>query len=479
MELFKQLKEFIVLVQTTDVSEKELVSKSSAIKRSYSRYIQTLLSNGNLTQTNLDKIKKLIIDNYKDLKLYPVFNEILEDIANRYLHIAATEPSLNEDSVQNLKSAALATHVAALGTNGSHPEKYPADYLVTIIRRKMDKHGINNPEILQILMQISKNLSTYNFEDFQKLANDTLIVAVDGYFQNGKPDLTNPQIIAALSELANSYKAMANIEMYEMICQKALNLKKFEHSTEYQNLLKDRSGISLQDAGFTLIKLPAAKNLTLDERFEHFFQQLRLIPAFQSIFSQETPSPRTIKNPGDTKNHNIPTKEFKIRKIFEMLEQLKKQYPDINITTCYLGKDSFLPPEVNSSESKLNSFTDYVIFPLDGTNISMLECFDMSKEGGFYTAYTRDLPQVISTTRTNARKIPGVNFFPHTTHYRANVIEDITKRLKDEQTKREQQQQAARKQQLLEAQQRALDYLMKDQQTQATLNHGIIHSQEE
>lgn len=99
MELFKQLKEFIVLVQTTDVSEKELVSKSSAIKRSYSRYIQTLLSNGNLTQTNLDKIKKLIIDNYKDLKLYPVFNEILEDIANRYLHIAATEPSLNEDSV--------------------------------------------------------------------------------------------------------------------------------------------------------------------------------------------------------------------------------------------------------------------------------------------------------------------------------------------------------------------------------------------
>lgn len=472
MNVTKQIKEFIELIQDPDVPEKEIISKSRAVKKSYSRHIKSLLLNGSLNKNNLDDLKKLIEINYKDLKLYPDFNEILEDIANQYLHIRDTSPSLDETS-RPLTSAALNAHVLVLGNEGSHPENYSADYLTSVIRKKMDKNGINNPEILHILQSISKHLSTYQSEEFQKLANNTLILAIDSYFQTGKPDLVNPKIITALSELANSYKAIGDISMYEAICEKALKLKKFEHTIEYQNLIKDRNGINLQMAGFTEITLPTGKDLDENERFNQFFHQLSLIPAFQSIFTQTSEGPRNIENPGATKEHFILDKSIKIKNIFRILEALKKKYSEmgIDITTCYIGKNSFLPPDPENPNNKINSFNDYVIFPLTETDISILESFSMQKEGALYTAHTKDLPQIVSTTRIKARALPNVNFFPHTPNYKSDVIKDITQRIEDRNKKIELQAQVERKKALYDKQQEALKYLIQNYEMGPTIPH--------
>ena len=448
-KISNSIEEFLEMsADDENVTETKLLQKSSAIKKDFKLYIKQLRMNGKLSENAIGPIVDVMLNNYKDIKMFSHFNEILDEISTHYRDIERDyKEKGKEQEAQNIRKTILKIDSKILGNEGAHVDKrHSVEYLESVIRNKLDINGINNAEIMNIIFQKSADPFT-DFEEYENLVNDIVISSVDSHLQTGEPPIKISEILDVMREFALTYNAFGDEEKCKEILEKALELKQFEQTGEYRDLqavyeeltrpkpeievIDDMSiDTTLEEKGFSEIDLDGLEEIE-DENvlFEKFVENLTLLPSFEKIFTESPPTgTRIIQNHG-SKPFTVLPKEVKLRNIFKILQEVRKNYPEVNITKCYVGKDTF---KESDTENKIKSFDEYAIFPIDSTGISILESFCEDKAGAVYLINTDDISKVISTTRTNAKEFPGVNHYSHGKAYVDNVISGLTYRIKEQ-----------------------------------------------
>ena len=437
-----------------NVTETKLFQKSSAIKKDFKLYIKELRMRGKLSENAIEPIVDVMLNNYRDIKMFPHFNEILDEISTHYRDIEKDyEDEGKEQEAENIRKTILKIDSKILGNEGAHVDKrHSVEYLESVIRNKLDSNGINNAEIMKIIFQKSADPFT-DFEEYEKLVNDVVISGVDAHLKTGEPPIKISEILDVMREFALTYNAFGDDEKCKEILEKALKLKQFEKTGEYRDLkaaydevTKPKPEIevindmpidtTLEEKGFSEIDLDGLEEIE-DENvlFEKFVEKLTLLPAFEKIFAESQESGTRVIENHDSKPFTGLPREVKLRNIFKILQEVRKNYPDVNITKCYVGKDTFRETD---TENKIKSFDEYAIFPIDSTGMSILESFCEDKAGAVYLINTEDTSKVVSTTRTNAKGFPGVNHYSHGKAYVDNVISGLTHRIKEQQAETEQ-----------------------------------------
>lgn len=435
------MKLLMEILPDPDVSEDTIISKVSSLKKCFVMYIQSEMNEGTLTKSKLDKLQKTFVDNYKDTLPFDGINNIIERIGDQYLELAKSD-DLSEEEKKDYKKEALSIHSKILGHNGTNPKRKSLEYLEKIIRLRANiKNPLDNRETLNILKE--KMEDPLFIDENKEFVYDAIIVPIDGYKQAGTLDtLKNSTILSVIKQYAKLYTYTDDYESYEKYLRLALELKQFNKTNLYHEIEEELTEIptliarreeqkkALDKHKFRLFSNEeriGETNFTRHTFSESFFgneneidkfiEELKMYPGFCELFENDEPCFERKPGDGETKPRNILSAREKIENIFLALTDLKrmKSFKDAAITRCYLRKDIFESAKTDTPQQKLDSFDDYIIFPVDGIDkeIFLLESFSSTEEGALFVTDKEHLSSIISKRRTLVKRNKEANFVYH------------------------------------------------------------------
>lgn len=381
------------LVEAEAITDKDRKSLSSRIKRSYNIEKQELKSKGkSFSFESLNRLITILINNYEKIKDNDIINEVMQEIAEDYSEIMSTK-RISQEKIERQKTR-IYQHI--LGNPGTKTDGMTSEFIASIIRLKLTENdGINREDILNILAMQSKNMYQ-DIEEYQKLINDT-IIAYSTYNPNGQR-FTNPQILKIFESLAASYKISKDFDRVKEIYEQALKMKLLEDTPEYTELKKHYEEF--------LDFLEMRRNFE-DRRFDSFDD---LIGALETKLTEndifvkgergENPNPGPVPPNLPESSYVMPV-GLKLEGFKRLVNSLKRINENFDITSCEIGK---------------NAYNGYVIFRIEGTNISIFENFN-EVNARVFIVKNELIDQVRQLSRTDATAIDGVEAVNHVSNF--------------------------------------------------------------
>lgn len=384
--------------QIKETKDKSIASK---IKKYYNIYSQENRQLGTLTMDKLNILARALLEDYDSLKQIDGINETLELIVKDYNLLKEERPELSSKIDEQIFNI----HVNILGNPGTDVKGMDSEYLEKIIKRKVaDENGFNRDDIFNILKQHSQNMYL-DIESYQELINNTILPIVDQNIEYNLDTLQNPKVLDILSDLAKSYKAQNNLKQSMSIYSKGLALSRFEDTPEYEELKYEYNSLNEYMSTFSTIAYPDSSTL---ESFLGSLEKI-IVPGMEIFTKPDGTGTRVTKPDSDPSepSYKMPT-DKKLTAIYLLMQELKKQDPSINITKLQQGTDSF---------------SSYVIFPIDNTNISILENINSESNDAIYIIKNESIEDAIKLSRGKAKSLDSVET--------ANHVEDFNNYLKN------------------------------------------------
>ena len=381
------------LIKTESITDKERKSLSSKIKRFYNIEKQKLKSKGkSFSFESLNRLIIILINNYEKVKDNDIINEVMQEIAEDYSELKPTK-RISQEEIERQKTK-IYQHI--LGNPGTRTDGMTSDFISSIIRLKLkENEGINRDDILNILEMQSKNMYQ-DIEEYQELINKT-IIAYFTYNPNGQ-NFTNPKVLKIFESLAASYKISEDFDRVKEIYEQALKMKLLENYPEYAELKKHYEDF--------LDFLEMRRNFE-DRRFDSFDD---LINALETNLTEndifvkgekgENPNPGPLP-PNPPESSYVMPVELKLEGFKRLVNSLKRINEDFDITSCEIGK---------------NAYNGYVIFRIEGTNISIFENFN-EVNARLFIVKNELIDQVRQLSRNDATAIDGVEAVNHVSNF--------------------------------------------------------------
>ena len=381
------------LVKEDYKSTKDRKSLSSTIKKLYKMKKQELKTEGkNFSYESLDRLVSILTENYERIKDNDIINEVMQEIAEDYSEIKPAKRISQED----ISRRQMKIYQYILGNPGTKTDGMTSEFISDIIRLKLtEDDGINRDDILNILEMQSKNMYQ-DIEEYQKLINET-IIAYFTYNPNGQ-NFTNPKVLKIFESLAASYKISEDFDRVKEIYEQALKMKLLENYPEYAELKKHYEEF--------LDFLEMRRNFE-DRRFDSFDDLIKALETNlteNDIFVKgekgENPNPGPLP-PNPPESSYVMPVELKLEGFKRLVNSLKRINEDFDITSCEIGK---------------NAYNGYVIFRIEGTNISIFENFN-EVNARLFIVKNELIDQVRQLSRNDATAIDGVEAVNHVSNF--------------------------------------------------------------
>ena len=377
----EKIKELIFIIKDSSTNESTKKRAVADLKRLFGLHMHDAKTKGKRINPEIKKEIESLLSDYESLKNFDGVNEILSSIASEYIELANNNPN------SPFMSKALDIHIKILGNPGTDSTGFSKDYIEKVIVGKLSPEtSFNKLDIINVLREQGESLS----EDFQDLIEEIVMPDIEKDINN--PDvetrnLENPEILDVLSNLAASYKYDAEFEKVQEILEKALKLTQFKDDYLYKNLQRDFNEINFLNKNFETISI-ANKSL---EDFKNTIKHHLGVESINSPTFVESnnhkPRPLNPTPPGpNTPAYKMPF-DKKCEAIYRLIENLKKDFPDIELDELKVGK---------------NKFDSYHIITLKNANFTILENFNESSEA-IYFIDNDILYAALQETKTDAK----------------------------------------------------------------------------
>lgn len=372
-------------------NEEKGLKEVSKLKRDFKRIVQNRRINDTLSERKVDRVVRLILANYEQLKDFTEINEILLETIENYKYIKE-----NDDSSTNLIDEKIKNiYIEILGNPGTNSKGMNYEYLEEVIKGKIinsDEILINRDDVLSILKEQAKEGFCYDFGAYQKLINDVLISSID----NDMEEISNPKVIYVLADLANSYKVQGKpeeskntylkaLELYNLMGYENEELKKdLEQNAEIEgdlseklNQVIDNVEVNINsDQSITDKFLNIDANSVDDLVHKLKGEEIPTIKTHRIIPGEHTRKPNNV-------NPNTPTKKIGNNYIMpanEKHEGIKEAIKKLGLTIESVRKFKELNEEndnelLRALQDKIEDYRDYVLIGIKEGNISLLECY--------------------------------------------------------------------------------------------------------
>ena len=406
-DLKQQMRNLLEKLESTDELETSQKQKlASSIKRTYEMLKKKLLVNGSFfDRKELNSYIKKIIDNYEKVKDLKSINMLMQQIAEDY------QEYLQDESVEK---KVLLIHKTILGNPGTNIDGMTNEYIEDIIRLKLtDKDGINRDDVINLMMMQYKNMYD-NIEEYQSLIN-SCVIANFTYSPNGEM-FKNPNILHILENLASSYKVSEQFIKVKELYELAKGMHHLEETPEYKELMKQYKEF------LEFLKMREDFEDKRFDSFESLMDSLEVTFTQSEIFTKgvQKPSPKPKPKPTPTPNSSyIMPVELRLQGLKELVGALKKIDKNYDITQCEIGQ---------------NRYSGYVIFKIDGANVSIFENFNENEHARIFIVKNELIDQVIELSRNDARVKDGVEVVNHSSrfsNYCKNLISKTLKLIKE------------------------------------------------
>ena len=338
------------LTDTDDLSLKEKKSLASKIKKNYNITMQDLRKNGqNISLDNLKKLINSLIEDYDKIKDIETINEIIQIMVEDYSSLS----SLFDKQKLNIEKDIENIYKVILGNPGTSIDGMSSDYISKIIRLKLtEENGINRDDIMNVLVMQGKNMYI-DIDEYQKLINDSVI----SYLTNNKngEKFSNSKIIKILQNLAASYKVQGNYDKVKEIYEQALRIKSLENTSDYIELNKN------YEEFIEFIEMEKDFDANKFDSFDDLMNSLQKTFTSEDIFVKGSQEHNSRSNASSHSNSNyIMPIESKLAGFEYLVNFLKNMDESYDLLECDIGK---------------GIYNGYVIFKIQGANISILENF--------------------------------------------------------------------------------------------------------
>ena len=393
------------LVNGDNLAEKQKQSLASKIKKSYNMIVQELKIDGkNISFFKLTNLINPLLENYDKVKKYNSINEVMQQIAEEYRNVSGSSSKEKERTERAIEDV----YKVILGNPGTSIDGMTSEYISRIIRLKLtENEGINRDDILNVLAMQSQNMYL-DIEQYQKLINDSIII----YLTNNPnaQQFSNPKVFEIFESLAASYKVQENYDKVREVYEQALRIKSLENTPEYMELKENYERF--------LDYLEMKRNF-IDRRFDSFQELMdSLIKTYTSddIFAKgkqpRTPGP--IETDPPDSNYIMPI-EKKLEGFKRLINALKRIDDKYDILECQLGR---------------GTYSDYVIFKIEGANVSILENFETERNEALFIVKNEMIDQIKLLTKREAKSLPGVETVNHIEEFENYCKNLIRKTLK-------------------------------------------------
>lgn len=399
------------LDEMDSLSNNQKKALASNIKKTYDLLKKELLISGIFFDgITLKLYINKIIDNYEKVKDLKSINMLMQEIAEDYkeygqdIHI----------SQENIEKRILLIYKTILGNPGTNIDGMSNEFIADIIRLKLtEKDGINRDDVLNLMMMQYKNMYD-NIEEYQRLINSCVIDNFT-YGRNGEI-FKNPNILYILEHLASSYKVSGQFAKVKEIYEKALRMTHLAKFPEYDEVKKKYNEF------LEFLKMREDFEDKRFDSFESLINSLEVTFTQSKIFKKgvQKPSPNPKPNPTPTPDSSyIMPVEDRLKGLKELVSALKKIDENYDITQCEIGQ---------------NRYSGYVIFKIDGSNVSIFENFNENEHARIFIVKNELIDQVIELSRNDARVKDGVEVVNHSSrfsNYCKNLIRRTLKLIKE------------------------------------------------
>lgn len=376
-------------------------TKSIELKKQFN-----LLRRNGISESNLDTIRKQLMDNYDRLKDIKEINEILQLITMEYASIKKVED--NEEIIDRLNQKINDINVSILGNNGTEMNGLSYKELEDIIKWKLedsDENLLNRDDIINMLQKCSSSNDYNTVMKYNNLIKNVVIP----YTENDIERITNPRTIGILKDLALYYMTQGDYENSKVIYEKCIELfDKLEDKEaiqeEFKKLLESKDIVKGFANKFSQIFVPLVPEIPEGSTLTDQFLSLKNVNNLSDIekgMKENIPTERVkkvipgveIPRPNNPINPVVPNNGEEIEPkpnidpddklnepmtVQQKVEGIQYAIRENGFTIRKMIKFNDSKSEksdlLRELQSKISDYQNYILIDIEELNVSLLEC---------------------------------------------------------------------------------------------------------
>ena len=366
-----------------------------------------------------------ILNSYDISNDSPILNDILREIGDEIMRVKGAEKFDDLENwikTQKGETRELITkiHSNTLFDNKEIPFNMSLEYLRRILSARVTK---DNPSIYDektvnfIYKMGDSEFSVQNTDKYREIVENIIVYPLENDLSISQDSkiIKNPNIVKILLDYAGSYKLDSDALNIKLVID--LIEDKFE---EYLKNLSPNDRINYDKRVQRVKNFKAFKVQQLSNdicSYSSFDEFMENIP--QRKVEQEAIPPaqgtRNAFRSGTSRKDNVMSNDEKFNGIRNLVEHLRKKDKNIAVKNVLVGYQK--------------PFKDYIMFPIDNTNLVALEAFNNNKGAALYLMDKDVVNEVLSikdsgstiknnnapSTRRDAKVLSGVVTVEHNT----------------------------------------------------------------